>query len=280
MGNCYLCKSDKSKVRHKGVRDDPGINVLECEDCGLVYLDTFAQIAEGFYQNSQMHGDTPISMDEWLLETAVDDERRFELLEDKIAGKNLLDFGCGAGGFLRRCNLIANSVLGIELEERVIDFWYGKLEIKNDLPYQRKFDIITGFHVFEHLSDPIHHLRELKDLLTDNGCIVIEVPNADDALLTLYDSNAFKDFSYWGQHLYLYNADNLKTLAERAGFSNLTVQHIQRYPLSNHLFWLSRGLPGGHEKWKFVDQPNLNYEYTKFLAKIGKTDTLLMYAQH
>ena len=278
MGVCYLCKSDKSKVRHRGVRDDPGINVLECEDCGLVYLNTFAQISEDFYQTSQMHGDSPISMDEWLSETAADDERRFEILKSKISDKNLLDFGCGAGGFLRKCNMIANSVVGTELEERVIEFWRGKLEIKRDIPHQRHFDVITSFHVFEHLADPIHHLKKLKSSLTDNGCIIVEVPNADDALLTLYDSNAFKDFSYWGQHLYLYNADNLKTLAERAGFSQVTVKHIQRYPLSNHLFWLSRGMPGGHKKWNFVDQPSLNYEYSKSLAKIGKTDTLLMYA--
>ena len=46
MGVCYLCKSDKSKVRHRGVRDDPSINVLECEGCGLVFLDAFAQISK------------------------------------------------------------------------------------------------------------------------------------------------------------------------------------------------------------------------------------------
>jgi len=105
MGNCYLCKSDKSKVRHRGVREDPEINVMECENCGLVFLDTFEQITEHFYQTSQMHGDKQISMDEWLTETAEDDERRFELLKENINGKNLLDFGCGAGGFLRKCKL-------------------------------------------------------------------------------------------------------------------------------------------------------------------------------
>ena len=78
-----------------------------------------------------------------------------------------------------------HSAVRAELEERVIEFWRGKLEIKNDLPYRRQFDIITSFHVFEHLSDPIHHLRKLKASLTDNGWIVIEIANADDALLTI-----------------------------------------------------------------------------------------------
>ena len=278
MVNCYLCKSNKSKVIHRGVRDNPNINVLKCEDCGLVFLDTFAQITKDFYQTSKMHGDNLTTIDEWLLKTTVDDRRHFDLLKDKIAGKNILDFGCGAAGFLKYCSSIANSAEGIELEKRVIKFWRGKLEIHTSIPKNKYYDIITSFHVFEHLEDPIHHLMNLKSVLTDNGCVIIEVPNADDALLTLFDCEAFKKFSYWSQHLYLFTADNLKTIAERAGFEKITVTNIQRYPLANHLFWLSQGKPEGHEKWQFAVQPKLNVEYSKLLAEIGIADTLLMYA--
>ena len=54
-----------------------------------------------------------------------------------------------------------------------------------------KFNLITAFHVVEHLKDPISVLRQLAELLEENGKLVIEVPNSEDALLTLYESEVF-----------------------------------------------------------------------------------------
>lgn len=278
MNACYLCESVNADIRHKGVRDNPEINVLQCRDCGLVYLDSFSQITQDFYQSSGMHSNEKYTIDEWRTEAAPDDERRFELLKEKVAGKDILDFGCGAAGFLTLCNEVAKKAIGVELEERVIRFWRGELEIYNTIPDNRLFDVITSFHVFEHLKDPIEKLIKIRSSLKENGFVVIEVPNSDDALLTLYDCDAFKAFSYWGQHLYLYNANNLKDLAKRAGFKNIVIKYIQRYPLANHLYWLAHGKPGGHSKWEFANRPNLNMEYEKYLARIGMTDTLMMFA--
>jgi len=53
------------------------------------------------------------------------------------------------------------------------------------------------------------------------------------------------------------------------------IKHIQRYPLSNHLYWLSRGKPKGHFHWQFFDSPELVAAYEKQLATLGKTDTIL-----
>lgn len=59
-----------------------------------------------------------------------------------------------------------------------------------------KYDIITAFHVVEHLQDSIAILKELSSCLKENGKMIIEVPNADDALLTIYKSKAFREFTY------------------------------------------------------------------------------------
>ena len=61
-------------------------------------------------------------------------------------------------------------------------------------------------------------MQKLYSSLADSGELIVEVPNADDALLNLYDCNEFKRFSYWGQHLFLYNAINLKQLAKHVGY--------------------------------------------------------------
>ncbi len=119
-------------------------------------------------------------------------------------------------------------------------------------------------------------LDKLKNLLEDNGRLIIEVPNANDALLTIYENEAFSNFTYWSCHLYLYTHHTLNLLAKQAGFEVEFIKHIQRYPLSNHLYWLSKNKPGGHEKWgNFFDSKELNSAYENQLASLGATDTII-----
>jgi 2-polyprenyl-3-methyl-5-hydroxy-6-metoxy-1,4-benzoquinol methylase len=139
--------------------------------------------------------------------------------------------------------------------------------------------LITAFHVIEHLSDPLGTLKSLAEKLCASGRMVIEVPNSEDALLTLYDCDAFQHFSYWSQHLFLFNAATLEILASQAGLKVKAIQHIQRYPLSNHLHWLSKGKPGGHQSWAFLDSPEMARAYANSLASLGKTDTLIAYLE-
>jgi hypothetical protein len=129
------------------------------------------------------------------------------------------------------------------------------------------------------LPDPRRTLVDLAGLLKNDGVMIVEVPNSEDALLTLYDSESFQNFTYWSQHLYLFNAENLKTLANQAGLQVVAIQQYQRYPLSNHLYWLSQGKPAGHQKWMFMDDDVLYQAYSKTLAKIGRCDTLVAFLE-
>ncbi len=141
------------------------------------------------------------------------------------------------------------------------------------------FDLITAFHVIEHLPDPVAMLKALAYKLSKNGRIVVEVPSSEDALLTLYASKEFLRFTYWSQHLFLFSAETLKDLAERAGLRVVSVQQYQPYPLSNHLHWLSKGKPGGHQQWNFLDSADLNQAYAGALAAMGKCDTLIAHLE-
>ena len=62
---------------------------------------------------------------------------------------------------------------------------------------------------------------------------------------------------------------------KQCGLKINSIEHIQRYSLSNHLYWLSKGKPGGHEIWNFLENIKLNKEYEKQLSSIGKTDTII-----
>jgi cyclopropane fatty-acyl-phospholipid synthase-like methyltransferase len=193
----------------------------------------------------------------------------------------LLDFGCGAAGFLRLARTLAADVTGIELETRVRDYWAGKIKILPDVEAAGgMYDLATAFHVIEHLPDPRAMLASLAGSLKPNGRMIVEVPSADDALLTLYDCDRFQRFTYWSQHLFLFNASTLEILARQAGLRVVAVQFYQRYPLSNHLHWLSRGKPGGHERWTFLDTIELTSAYANSLAALGKTDTLIAHLEH
>jgi len=262
------------------VRDRQNLEVLQCDRCGLAFLSSFEHIAPGFYESSGMHGGVLAPMEVWLRETERDDQRRFDMVKTLLPNKRLLDFGCGAAGFLQRAKGLAADVSGIELEARVRDYWAGQINIVPSVDCAGdNFDLITAFHVIEHLSDPRSMLTSLAGALKSKGRMIVEVPNSQDALLNLYDCKAFQRFTYWSQHLFLFNAPTLEMLACQAGLRVVALQHYQRYPLSNHLYWLSQGKPGGHQCWAFLDTPEMTCAYANTLAALGKTDTLIAHLE-
>jgi len=275
---CYLCSCTEHSHRPGRVRDDENLEILECLGCGLVFL-SLPQLSEGFYEQSGMHNDEPQPLEDWLHDTDRDDERRFRYLSEAMTNRDVLDFGCGVGGFMLKAQSIAHSVMGIELEERLQTYFQtsGLSVFQNieALPSDQRFDLITAFHVVEHLMDPANMLYLLGTRLRDGGKIIIEVPSSADALLTLYENAAFSEFTYWSCHRYLFNAANLPLLAKKAGLKLDYIRHRQRYPLSNHLLWLAKGKPGGHQLWNFLDSEELSRAYEARLASIGRTDTLL-----
>jgi len=277
---CYLCNHPDFSVRKGAVRDNPSLQIIECTNCSLVALSSLQHIQAGHYEESGMHGDALPSIESWLRDSEQDDQRRFEMLKSVMVNRKVLDFGCGAAGFVRKAQSLAAEVAGVELESRVREYWGDSIALHGGLEdVGGGYDLITAFHVVEHLSDPRAMMKELATRLKDQGRLVIEVPSSEDALLTLYENDAFQRFNYWSQHLFLFNAETLRRLATQAGLRVISIQQFQRYPLSNHLYWLSRNRPGGHQHWSFLDTPALTEAYTASLASVGKCDTLIAYLE-
>ncbi len=276
---CYLCNSKNIGFREGKVRDAPDLQIYECNDCGLVFLLSHESQDEIFYADSGMHSEKPLDIETWLKETKRDDQRRYNFLSEKIISKRLLDFGCGVAGFLLKAQNSAASVSGVEPEKRLRNhFSNNQLKVYpslNDLGTDEKYELITAFHVIEHIPNPISILKSLKKNLVGGGEIIIEVPSSNDALLSLYDSIPFSEFTYWSCHLFLFNQTTLSMLAKKAGLKVNFIKQVQRYPLSNHLHWLAKNKPGGHEVWSFIDDPELNEAYQASLGKLGLCDTLI-----
>ncbi len=275
---CHLCGSHDLKYRQGSVRDNKDLKILECNECGLVFLSSFSHITNQFYEESKMSN---FDIQEWLKNTSVDDCRRFDLLKERLVNKDVLDFGSGVGGFLIHAKEVAKSVTGIEIDKQVAQHYHdNNIELAHDIQnlMEESYDIITLFHVLEHLEQPIEYLEKLSRLLKSGGQFIIEVPNSNDALLTIYENVGFQNFTYWSPHLFLYNDKNIRLLLRP--LSHIVkidfIKYIQRYPLSNHLYWLSKNKPGGHKVWSFIDSIELNKAYESQLASMGLTDTVLI----
>lgn len=110
--------------------------------------------------------------------------------------KALLDFGCGTGDFLKVAKQNKWKVFGIEPNDQARQIANSKLDGLVFTPEQflkfetERFDVITLWHVLEHVPDLNTHLALFKKLLKPNGTLIIAVPNYKS-----YDAKIYK--SYW-----------------------------------------------------------------------------------
>lgn len=278
---CYLCGSSEFEKLDGKVRDNETLDVLQCKNCSLVFLSSFEHICDNFYEEDGMFGGENcknIDIKNWLKTTKEDDKRRYDFLKKEIKDKKILDFGCGNGGFLLNAQKIAQKVAGVELQKCLQNFFeQKKLEVYSDInQLTEKFDFVTLFHVLEHIKDPIELLKSIGSKLEENGEIIIEVPNSNDALITLYKNYSFMNFTYWSCHLFLFNEATLSEIVKKAGYKINYLKHVQRYGFANHLWWQFMKEPGGHKKLWFLNWGFLNRWYEKSLASVKATDTIIV----
>jgi 2-polyprenyl-3-methyl-5-hydroxy-6-metoxy-1,4-benzoquinol methylase len=207
-----------------------------------------------------------------------DNLRRKVNYSSYIKNKIWLDFGCGLGGMLDQMEGVAKEALGLEPNKDRAQFVAEKghkvVASMNDID-DHSVDVITLFHVLEHLVDIDEIFLQIRRCLKDNGVLIVEVPHARDILFTTFDCDDFKKFTFWSEHLVLHTRNSLHHLLNFFKFSDVQIQGIQRYPLSNHMYWLSKGLPGGHEIMGFLDNDLLDMGYQMSLQKIDRSDTLV-----
>jgi 2-polyprenyl-3-methyl-5-hydroxy-6-metoxy-1,4-benzoquinol methylase len=141
----------------------------------------------------------------------------------------------------------------------------------------RRFDVIALYYVVEHLRDPVAYAAGLRDRLNPGGRLLIEVPNVNDALLSVYRLAAFSTFYWQRAHYHNFSAATLSRVLERAGYRVETFPE-QRYDLSNHIVWMSEGRPGGHGRHAEWLGPAVDREYRASLMKNWTCDTVFAVA--
>jgi len=212
-----------------------------------------------------------------------DDIRRNLSFSYLMKNKSILDYGCGWGSFLQLGKNIAKKLSGVEIRKNCIDYITKKnnfINLKTNLEnFDEKFDLITAFHVLEHLPNQVGSLLAMRKKLNPNGKLIIEVPSAHDLLLQINELKEFKKFTFWSEHLVLHTKSSLNQVLIKAGFKKIKISFIQRYDLNNHIGWLTKKKPGGHDFYKSLFKKKDNDAYREFLMKIEKTDTLIAIAK-
>jgi 2-polyprenyl-3-methyl-5-hydroxy-6-metoxy-1,4-benzoquinol methylase len=278
--------SDKNslKIFNKSTRDLTNLNALKCEKSGVIILEKFV-IPENYYEKNlnyanESKNSIKTTQGEIKSKPLEDDIRRFESYKELIRDSEILDFGCGRGGFIQLSNGISKKSVGLEINE--INSQYinnSGIRCINSLSelYNERFDLITLNHVFEHLNDPINILIELQKYLKKDGLIIIEVPHARDLLLETFNLQSFKDFTLWSEHLILHTRISLEKFAVNSGLLLKKIEGFQRYPISNHFNWLLNGQPSGHEIFHHLNTDDFHKHYEKLLDSNDQTDTIIGY---
>ncbi len=138
----------------------------------------------------------------------------------KITG-NLLDIGCGTGAFLNCIQQAGWHSTGLEPDDnarkKAASLYHihpmPSNELFNLIP--DSFDAITLWHVLEHVHQLHEYVDQSKKLLTDDGALIIAVPNYTSADARIYKSSwAAYDVP---RHLYHFSPDSMKTLMHLHG---------------------------------------------------------------
>jgi SAM-dependent methyltransferase len=133
----------------------------------------------------------------------------------------LLDVGCASGGFLQQMATVGWEVAGVEFDPEAAA---KALKVTPrvfvgdpvDAPFAPgSFDVITAFHVLEHLPEPRRALERMLGWLAPGGLLVVEVPNAN-AFVPRVFGRYWSGFDY-PRHLVHFTPRTLRAMVERAG---------------------------------------------------------------
>jgi 2-polyprenyl-3-methyl-5-hydroxy-6-metoxy-1,4-benzoquinol methylase len=276
---CPICSDERLRKRPERLRDSETISVLECESCTHVFLDSFEHINEGYFERGEFLLNKPFlkTVEDRLRHYEVENRERATRVGPLVVNRKVLDFGCGAGALMEKLNSLASEIEGLE----PTDPFRTLLQDKGFTIYEtvdqitKRYDNILMFHVAEHLANPVATLRKLSVHLNPGGSIYLEVPNVNDALISLYDIEASRKFLFFRDHLQYFSRTSLTRAVKQAGLRLVSLNGHNRFGLSNHLYWLRYGKPGGHKIWSFLETPTLVEEYARTLAAADMSDSLV-----
>lgn len=221
-------------------------DVLSCEDCRFTFTQGVPVEAEigRYYETPDYisHSDTK----KGAMNTLYHQVRKYMLgrkarlivKESHRKSGRLLDIGTGTGYFAATMAQRGWKVEAIEKNEqaRLFAKEHFGLEVKREAALQEfqagSFDVITLWHVMEHLEHLDRTWERLYELLSDRGVLIVAVPNCSS-----YDAEKYGE--YWAaydvpRHLWHFTPVTIQQLASKHGFIMAA-----RHPMPFDAFYVS-----------------------------------------
>lgn len=231
---CILCNQEMEDFG----RDFNGVEIYRCPKCMLVKAEMGATPASEMY-------DDPEYFSGWGTDsnfnTVEHDEKLHQLtnqyldfISQHTEGETLLDIGTGHGllpllatkrGYRAEGTDVSRHVCENLPEKIGIPIHHGTIE---EISFNQTYDIITLIHVLEHTESPVSTLERCRELLNDEGFVVVVVPNYRSLDTRIKDflskkhlkSRAFKHLAL-GHHNYVFSIENLELLGEKVGLATV-----------------------------------------------------------
>lgn len=217
-----------------------------CEDCGFTFTQGVPVEAEigKYYETPDYisHTDTRKGamnrVYHYVRSYMLGRKARLVAKESHRKKGRLLDIGTGTGYFANTMSRRGWEIEAVEKSPQARAFALENfgLEVKPESALKEfepgRFDVITLWHVMEHLENLNETWESLRELLTEKGLLIVAVPNCSS-----YDAERYGE--YWAaydvpRHLWHFTPGTIQQLASRHGFIMAA-----RHPMPFDAFYVS-----------------------------------------
>ena len=229
--NCPVCGSPDSTLKFKAkdyTVSNEMFHIVTCNSCQLIYTNPrpAANEAGPYYHASAYisHSDT----NEGIVNTLYHTVRKFTLQSktnwiepEKKGNKELLDIGCGNGHFLAAAKEKGWNINGVELDTETAARAAKLTGLTiapslKEIDSTKKFQVITLWHVLEHVYELDEYFQFFKSRLAQDGKLLLALPNPAS-----FDASYFEE--YWAaydvpRHIYHFTPATIAALGAKYGF--------------------------------------------------------------
>jgi 2-polyprenyl-3-methyl-5-hydroxy-6-metoxy-1,4-benzoquinol methylase len=231
VAECPIC-GEKDQRAHLSCKDNTVskiyFNIVECAKCSFAF--TSPRPADndlGWYYESEeyiSHSNTSKGLVSRLYQMVRKHTlgKKLDLINSEGKKGSLLDIGCGTGEFLNTVQTDGWKTVGIEpsASARKQGIENYKLDVRDENELNnlqpKSFDVITMWHVMEHVPHLRERVQKLHELLKDDGVLFVAVPNRNSHDAAYYKENwAAYDVP---RHLWHFRAQDMRALMAGSGF--------------------------------------------------------------
>ena len=244
---CPVCESTQFGT-HLQVKDwmitHESFTIQKCNSCGFHFTNPIPneETIGSYYKSEEYvsHSSTNKGLVNKLynLVRNLTLDHKVSLIRSYSKGNSVLDIGSGTGHFLNACVKEGLFVQGLEPDvdarnfaKEHFDLNLQELDTLKAIETNSK-DVITMWHVLEHVYHLKRDVAEMVRVMKDNGTLFIAVPNMDS-----YDAKVYKE--YWAaydvpRHLYHFQENTIKQL-----FSQFGLECVKIVPMKFDAYYVS-----------------------------------------